>query len=510
MKSVATMDTDHDSKKIVLSFRNVSKRFGATLAVDDVSLDIVEGEVHALVGENGAGKSTLIRTLAGDHVPDRGVIEVNGIEVQFRHPDEAMAHGVGFVHQIPAFVPGLSVTENLMLGLPYLSRRAGLINWSAEHESARRSLADVGLSINPRKPLELLRPHERQLVAMARAMKNGSKIIVLDEISASLSEPEVRTLFKKIRTLRERGIAVIYVSHRLDEIFEIADRVSIMRDGKRVATHRMSAVTRQQVVNEIVGRDLKDIFRRKHQSIKPVGEPRLSVRNLSDGKLNDINIEVFPGEIVGVAGLGASGRSRLLRILFGVQRASRGEILVDGKPCHFHHTSDALASGVALVTEDRIADGFVPTIPIWQNVTLPWSRYYQRRGFMRIEQEKKDSAHYCQMLGVRMSSISSSMTELSGGNQQKAIFARWISGSVRVLLLDEPTHGVDIHSKAQIYDIIRGLARNGCSILMVSSELEEFESLCDRVLILRNKRISDEISGTEINKDKILHALLAE
>ena len=493
----------------VLSFRNVSKRFGATLAVDDVSVDMAKGEIHALVGENGAGKSTLVRILAGDHVPDQGVIEVNGRQVRFRHPDEAIAHGVGFVHQIPAFVPSLSVTENLMLGLSFESRRAGLIVWSAEHESARRSLAKVGLSIDPRKPLERLRPHERQLVAVARAMKHGSKIIVLDEVSASLSEPEVRMLFEQIRDLREQEIAVIYVSHRLGEIFEVADRVTIMRDGKRIATHEMSAVSRRQVVNEIVGRNAEDLFRPKQRSSKPRGEARLTVRDLGDEKLNDVSFDLYPGEVVGVSGLGASGRSRLLRILFGVQQASRGEIRIDGELCRFRHASDALAAGVALVTEDRIEDGFVPTLPIWQNVTLPWSANYRRRGFMQIKKEVADAERHCRTVGVRMPSIMAQMTQLSGGNQQKAIFARWISASVRVLLLDEPTHGVDIHSKAQIYDIIRGLAQDGCAILMASSELEEFEALCDRVLILRDAWIADEIAGSEINKDKILHALLA-
>ena len=509
MTTVASDRPVGSDSEAVLSFRHVSKRFGATLAVDDVSVDIARGEIHALVGENGAGKSTLVRILAGDHTPDQGVIEVNGRQVRFRHPDEAIAHGVGFVHQVPAFVPSLSVTENLMLGLPFKSRRAGLIVWSAEHESARRSLANVGLSIDPRKPLERLRPHERQLVAVARAMKHGSRIIVLDEVSASLSEPEVRMLFEQIRDLREQEIAVIYVSHRLGEIFEVADRVTIMRDGKRIATHDMSAVSRRQVVNEIVGRNAEDLFRPKQRSSKPRGEARLTVRNLGDEKLNDVSFELYPGEIVGVSGLGASGRSRLLRILFGVQRASRGEIRIDGELCRFRRASDALAAGVALVTEDRIEDGFVPTLPIWQNVTLPWSAKYRRRGFMQIKKEVRDAERHCRTVGVRMPSIMAEMTQLSGGNQQKAIFARWISASVRVLLLDEPTHGVDIHSKAQIYDIIRGLAQDGCAILMASSELEEFEALCDRVLILRDAWIADEIAGSEINKDKILHALLA-
>ncbi len=509
MTTIANDRPVGSSGEIVLSFRNVSKRFGATLAVDNVSVDVVKGEIHALVGENGAGKSTLVRILAGDHVPDQGVIEVNGRQVRFRHPDEAMTHGVGFVHQIPAFVPSLSVTENLMLGLPFKFRRAGLIVWSSEHESARRTLASVGLSIDPRKPLELLRPHERQLVAVARAMKHGSRIIVLDEVSASLSEPEVRMLFEKIKDLREQDVAVIYVSHRLGEIFEIADRVTIMRDGKRIATHEMSSISRRQVVNEIVGRNAEDLFRPKQRLSKRRGEARLVVRNLGDEKLNDISFELYPGEIVGVSGLGASGRSRLLRILFGAQRASRGDIRIDGEPCRFRHASDALAAGVALVTEDRIADGFVPTLPIWQNVTLPWSASYRHRGFMQIKKEMRDAERHCRTVGVRMPSIMAQMTQLSGGNQQKAIFARWISASVRVLLLDEPTHGVDIHSKAQIYDIIRGLARDGCAILMASSELEEFEALCDRVLILRDAWIADEIAGSEINKDKILHALLA-
>lgn len=494
----------------LLSFREVTKTFGSTLAVDHVSVDLIAGEIHALVGENGAGKSTLIRVLAGDHIADSGEIVLDGHPVRFTHPREAIEHGVGFVHQIPMFVPNLTVTENLLLGVPYQRRRAGLIDWRAEHRAARKDLADVGLAVDPRAALETLRTHERQLVAVARALKRGLRVLVLDEVTASLSEPEVRILHDVIRTLRDRGVTIIYISHRLEEIFRLADRVTVLRDGKRVATLPVEGLTQKEVARHIVGTAVDHLFERKTKTAtRQSREPKLAVRGLGDGRLRNVSFELYPGEILGVSGLGGSGRTRLLHVLFGVRPFMEGEILIDGKPQAFRNAADALGAGVALVTEDRQQDGYVSTLQIWQNVTLPWSRRFTRWGLLKLGEERKTATETTTRLGVRMPSITALMTQLSGGNQQKAIFARWITGPIRVLLLDEPTHGVDIRSKGQIYDIIRNLAGEGVAIIMVSSELEEFEALCDRVLLLRNGEMIGEVQGEDISKDTILHTLLA-
>ena len=494
----------------ILSFRELTKTFGSTVAVSKVSFDLREGEIHALVGENGAGKTTLIRVLAGDHLADSGEIVLAGQPVRFTHPREAMEHGVGFVHQIPMFVPNLTVTENLLLGVPYERRRMGLIDWHAEHRAARRDLAAVGLAVDPRVTLETLRAHERQLVAVARALKRGLRVLVLDEVTASLSEPEVRILHDVIRSLRERSVTIIYISHRLEEIFRLADRVTVMRDGKRIATLPIEGLTQKDVARHIVGTAVDHLFERKDSArVRSDTAPRLSVRGLGDGRLRDISFELLAGEILGVSGLGGSGRTRLLHILFGVRRFTAGEILIDGTPQTFRDASQALAAGVALVTEDRQHDGYVQSLPIWQNLTLPWARRFTHRGLLHLDEERKAALHSASRLGVRMPSILAQMSQLSGGNQQKAIFARWITGPIRILLLDEPTHGVDIRSKAQIYDIIRDLAADGAAILLVSSELEEMEALCDRVLLLRDGEAIGEMRGAQISKDVILHTLLA-
>ncbi|MGD9538914.1 MAG: sugar ABC transporter ATP-binding protein [Alphaproteobacteria bacterium] len=494
----------------VLSFRDVTKSFGSTVAVNKVSLDLLPGEIHALVGENGAGKSTLIRVLAGDHIPDSGEIVLDGRPVRFTHPKEAIEHGVGFVHQIPMFVPNLSVTENLLLGAPYRRRRAGLIDWRAEHRAAVKDLAAVGLEVNPRVPLESLRAHERQLVALARALKRGLRVLVLDEVTASLSEPEVRILHDVIRSLRDRGVTIVYISHRLEEIFRLADRVTVLRDGKLVATLPMEGLTHRDVARLIVGTDIGQLFERKttDASVRST-EAKLEVRGLGDGRLRNISFELHPGEVLGVSGLGGSGRTRLLHVLFGARPFTEGEILIDGRRRKFRDASDALAAGVALVTEDRQEDGYVQTLQVWQNVTLPWARRFTRFGLLRLDEERKAAAETTVRLGVRMPSISALMTQLSGGNQQKAIFARWITGPIHILLLDEPTHGVDIRSKGQIYDIIRGLASDGVAIMVVSSELEEVEALCHRVILLHEGEMIGELHGEEIRKDTILHTLLA-
>jgi len=493
----------------ILSFQEVTKAFGPVVVVDHVSLDLHEREIHALVGENGAGKSTLIRVLAGDLVPESGTVLLDGKPVRFAHPSEAIAAGIGCVHQLPMFVPNLSITENLLLGSRYERRWAGLIDWRAEHRTARADLAAVGLAVDPRKSLEFLRPHERQLVAVARALKRGLRILVLDEVTASLSEPEVRIVHDVVRSLRDRGVTILYVSHRLEEIFRLVDRVTILRDGKRVATLPIEGLTRKEVVRHIVGKELDHLFDRKTDSTAHRAAPRLTARGLSDDRIRDVSFDVHPGEILGIAGLGGSGRTRLLHMLFGAGSRGRGEVLIDGVPQALSDPSDALAVGVAMVTEDRQEDGYVQTLPIWQNVTLPWLSRFQRWGMLLGNEERAAARSATARLGVRMPSITASMLELSGGNQQKVILGRWISGPLQILLLDEPTHGVDVRSKSEIYDIVRGLAANGVAAVVVSSEFEEIEALCDRVLLLREGRIIGELRGRQIAKDTILHALLS-
>lgn len=494
-----------------LAFRQITKAFGPTIAVNDVSFDILAGEVHALVGENGAGKSTLIRILAGDHRPDAGSILLRGDAVTFDHPGAALDSGIGFVHQIPMYVPGLSITENLLLGSAFQKNRAGLIDWAAEHAAARENLALVGLDLDPRRILGDLGPAERQLVAVARSLRRNPSVLVFDEVTASLTEHEVAIVHDRIRQLRGKGIAIVYVSHRLEEIFEIADRVTVMRDGRRIITAPVADLTHRILVNHIVGSDIGDLYaRRPRPALSASATSRLELTGVGDAKLRDLNLRIGPGEIVGLAGLGGSGRSRLLRIIFGEQRFDTGEIRLDGRPCRFRSALDAIDAGIGMVTEDRMHDGFVDTLPIWKNITLPWSRSHASLAFLNLRKERRAAAEDARRVAVKMPSVDAMMTQLSGGNQQKAIFARWISSPIKLLLLDEPTHGVDIGSKSQIYDLVRGLTERGVSILLVSSDIEELVGLSDRVVILSRHRFQSELVGEDISKNRILHALLDE
>ncbi|WP_376703077.1 sugar ABC transporter ATP-binding protein [Mesorhizobium sp. ISC25] len=511
MAALPALAPDNGQARPVLELRDVTKSFGPIKVVDRVSLELHAGEIHALVGENGAGKSTLIRVLAGDHIPESGEIILAGRAVRFAHPAQAMEAGVGFVHQVPMFVPTLSITENLFLGVPFAKGKAGLIDWRAAHRIASDDLARVGLVVDPRQRLELLRPHERQLVAVARALKRNPRILVLDEVTASLSEPEVRILHEVIQRLRHGGVAIVCVSHRLEEIFRLADRVTVLRDGRKIATLPVEGQTQRSIAELIVGSSLEHLFgRRSGPSPRSASKPVLEVRGLSDGKLRDISFSLARGEILGLAGLGGSGRTRLLHMLFGARQTVGGEVAVDGVPTKLASPADALRCGIALLTEDRQQDGFVQTMPIWQNVTLPWLSRYRRNCLLKPATERTTAVTFTTRLAVRMPGIDAQMSQLSGGNQQKVLLGRWISGSPRILLLDEPTHGVDIGSKGEIHEIIRGLASEGIGVVFASSELEEIEALAHRVLLLGEGKITGEYRGIEVSKERILHALLAE
>lgn len=495
--------------KSLLQFSNISKTFGETRALKGVDFDVREGEIHALVGENGAGKSTLIRILAGDFPSDTGTMLLSGSSLRLLHPSDALAAGIGFVHQRPPFIPELSITENFLLGLPYQHRLAGLIDWQAQHRECAASLASLGLSIDPGSPLASLSAHQRQMVALGRALLRKPKLLVLDEVTASLSEPEVRTLLDTIRRLKERGVSVIYVSHRLEEVFRIADRVTVLRDGRRISTTPLSEMTEAGLVRDIVGSEMKDLFAREAGQVGKKRETLVSIQRLGDKKLADISFDIAKGEIVGIAGLGGSGRSRILRMLAGASPRTAGDILIEGKPVVIGSVREALRAGIALVTEERSHDGFVETLPIWQNVSLPWGSRFRTKGFLNLRAEQHKTNEAMQRFSVRMPSIYASMSALSGGNQQKVIFSRWVIGPIRLLLLDEPTHGVDIGSKTQIYGAIREFAHEGRGVLVVSSELEELQALCDRVLLLKEGTIIEQLSGTDISKDAILHRLLS-
>lgn len=505
----AKMSTGSSGEPVVQA-RKLTKSFGSTIALSGVDFELSPGEIHALVGENGAGKSTLIRILAGDYQADAGELLINGDRVSFSSPSDAVRKGIGFVHQVPAFVPDLSITENLFLGHDY-PKKYGLIDWRSAHDETRRAVGDLGLSIDAEAMLASLSTHQRQIVAIGRALRRKPRILVLDEVTASLSDPEVNALLEQIRGLRESGTSIIYVSHRLEEIFRVADRCTVFRDGKRVTTLPVEGLSQSEVAAHIVGQAVPDLFERKTDNVPaPSGDNALVVSGLADECLHNVSFSVTKGEILGIAGLGGSGRTRLLRLLYGALPRTQGTVRLDGKLIAPSSVNEALANGIAMVSEDRNVDGYVQSLTVGQNTTLPWLREFRRLGLVSLTRENRDAKRRIDRLNIKTPSPHADMSQLSGGNQQKALFSRWTDNAVQVLLLDEPTHGVDIGSKAQIYEIIRNMRARGVAIILVSSELEELVALCDRALIMNRGSIQAEMPGKDLSKDRLLHRLLED
>jgi ribose transport system ATP-binding protein len=499
------VEAGKDAGGALLEFRHITKTFPGQVAVNDVSFSVLPGEIHALVGENGAGKTTLIKVLAGEHQADAGEILLSGKTLHIRHPGEATSHGIGFIHQEPALVPTLSVAENVTLGLGFVNT-SGLINWRAHRRLARATLERVGLMVDPREPLASLAVAERQLVAAARMMlMKNRRIVVFDEVTAPLTEVEVERLFQIIRGMSDEGVGVIYVSHRLEEIFALAGRVTVMRNGSWVATEDVRRLDQRALVRLIIGHDPAE----RSAEIPQAGErtPVVAVRGISDDVLKDVSFDVYPGEILGLAGLTGSGRTNVLEVLFGARVPMHGTVALDGRSVRLKHPADAIKRGVAMVTEERKRDGIVENFPVWQTVTLPWLRKFATVGFLRRHHERRAARHAAQRFDIRPRSVRIPMRELSGGNQQKVLLARWLSQPVRVLLLDEPTHGVDIGAREEIFHIIRQIAAEGVSVILVSSDLEELERLASRVLLLVEGRVIGELTGTNVKKPKMLDAL---
>lgn len=493
----------------ILELRGITKRFDATMALDNVSFTVTPGEVHALLGENGAGKSTLIKVLAGDHRPDEGTILVNGQVVELSSPAAALAHGIGFIHQHQQFVPSRSVTENLRLGFGY-TKRFGTIDWAEEHRQVRKTLDSLGIAIDPRTLMGDLAIHDRQFVALARALSRQPRLLLLDEVTASLTAPEVSRLFTIIRKAVGTGVGVVYVSHRLEETFDLSARVTVLRDGRHIETATTSSLTRDRLTELIVGRAIERSAPTTARSAD-LGHTDPILRTAGSGDdeaVHDVTLEVFPGEIVGIAGLVAAGKHELARMIFGDRKCPTGTMELDGQPYAPRHPADAIKAGVVMVTEDRSRDGFIPSFALWKNVTLPWTRQFRRAGIVQLKRERQAAGTHVRRLRVKASSLDSAMSELSGGNQQKAILARWTATQPRVLLLGDPTHGVDVGSRVEIYEIVRAVAASGAGVIVVSEDLEELATISHRVLLMRGGRIVGEINDGDVDAARILSGLL--
>ncbi len=486
----------------VLRATQVTKAYAGIQALKSASLELRSGEVHALVGENGAGKSTLIKILTGAVQPDSGIITLRGEPLSELTPRSAKAHGIAAIYQQPALFAELTVAENIALGTESVGR-LGHVDWIARQRRAEELLARVGARIHPDTEAGSLGMAEQQLVEVARALGANARILILDEPTASLSKDDADNLFRVMRELRAEGVAMIYISHRLEELPAIADRVTVLRDGNTIATREMSDVSGDELIQLMVGRELSSVFPKR---TVPIGDAVLELEAVGcdASGVHDVSFVVRAGEIVGLSGLVGAGRSELARAIFGLTPIDKGEIRVRGRAVRIASPADAIANGIAYVPEDRRRHGVVLPMSITENITLAALRMLSRFGAIDFRQERELAADYSRRLGVKTASIRSSVSTLSGGNQQKVALSRWLVTKPAVLILDEPTQGIDIGAKAEIHSLMTDLAAQGVAILMISSELPEILGMSDRVAVMLGGTVVSVLPRAEATPERVL------
>lgn len=482
-----------DATESLLELREVTKAFGAVRALKAVSFTLRAGEVHALLGENGAGKSTLIKTIAGAHAPDSGQLRIQGEVVSELTPAQARALGITCIYQQPALFPDLTVAENIRLRLE-ASKACRWVRWNVCRREARALLDRVGGTFDVDTEVRALSMPQQQLVEMACALGAGARVVIMDEPTASLTRQDQERLFGVVRSLRNSGLGVIYITHRLEEIFQLADRVTVLRDGESIGTWPVSAMTEPLLIEKMVGREVAQIY---PPSESQPGDVVLALRKLgcSVSGVQEVDLEIRAGEVVGLAGLVGAGRTELARVLFGITPADRGEILLGGQPVRVGCPQDAVERGIAYLPEDRRRHGVILDLPISSNVTMAVHRQLFPGSWLRGAVEQELTQRFVADLEIKTASLDAPGKSLSGGNQQKVALARWLATKPRVLILDEPTQGVDVGAKAEIHRIIRSLAKQGLAVLMISSDLPEVLGMSDRIGVMRGGRLVTVLPG---------------
>lgn len=485
----------------LLEVKNISKEFPGVRALSHVDLKLMPGEVRALVGENGAGKSTLIKIISGVYQPTEGEIFINGNREEIVDPYFALKKGIVPVHQEINLEPYLMVSENIFIGRQP-KNKVGLIDYKKMNADASKWLSELGVLVDPTLPLGMASIAERQMVSIARAVSLDVKVIIFDEPTSSLTQKEIDCLFQVIKRLKEKKIGIIYISHRLEEVFQICDSITIMRDGVVVANKLLKDINTASIIKMMIGRDLKDMYIKTKAEI---GKPVLEVKNISvKGILNNISFTLRSGEIIGVSGLVGAGRTELARALFGDLPISAGQILIDGKRIKARSPKDFIRSGIGLIPEDRKDQGLVTELSVAKNISMTIFKFLSRFGIINQKKETNIARDYVNQLSIKTPSIDQEVKFLSGGNQQRVVIAKWLATNPKILIVDEPTRGIDVGAKAEIYKLLNDLSHQGVAILMISSEIPEIMAMSDRVLVIYQGRVRAELESKKINEEVIM------
>ena len=488
---------------IVLRMEHITKTFPGVVALDDVSIDLKKGEVLGILGENGAGKSTLIKILAGNYIKDSGDIYVDGQKFEIKGPAEAMASGIRVIYQELNTLNNLTVTENIFIGEQIVKGPFRIVDWKAMTRKANELLDTLNVKLDPNTIIGDLTVSEKQIVEIAKAISKEAKILVMDEPTAALSEEETQSLFKIIKTLKSKGVSIIYISHRLKEIFEIADRVTVLRDGKKVDTFNARNTNENELVTSMVGRDIKDMYPKREV---PIGEKIMEVKNLISDGFNNASFNLRKGEILGIFGLLGSGRTSLVKALFGANKIKGGEIFIYGKKVNIKSPNVARGERIGLVPLDRKVEGLALLMSVKENITLANIEDLGKNFLIMKSLEREKVIKWINEIGIKTPTIDQEVNSLSGGNQQKVVLAKWLESGSQIIILNEPTRGIDVGAKIEIYNLMQDLCERGASIIMISSELPEILSIADRIIVMSKGRFTADYSREEASEEQLLHS----
>ena len=495
------------SEKTVLSMRNISKHFPGVLALDNVDFQLEVGEVHVLLGENGAGKSTLMKILSGAYSKDNGQIFLDGNEIDIRDPKHAIELGIGTIYQEFNLVPFFSATENIFLGREFKTS-AGTINWKKMYEEGKKAINLVGLNSSPRKRVRNMTVAEKQLIEIAKALSLNSRILIFDEPTATLSEKDVDHLFKLIRSLKAEGKSIVYISHRMEEIRSIGDRCTVLRDGKYIDTVRIKDTTRNDLIRMIAGRTV-DLS--KKCLVEPMEEVVLEVKGLeAPPKVKEVSFDLRKGEILGFAGLVGSGRTEVMKAIVGEIKKTRGTVIFENETINLRHPYEALRKGIVYLSEDRKDEGLVLKMNVRHNISLGNLKSICRRGFLSDKKDRKLARKYIQDLQIKCPGDRGRAENLSGGNQQKLVISRSLASNSKLFIFDEPTRGIDVGAKEEIYCILQRLAREGFGIIVISSELPELLRICNRIVVMREGKVTAILDNSDLSQDEVLNHAMGE